>query len=77
MSLRHPPPSVCCGQTFAHAALVEHVNRVHTSWWIDVSAGDLVRAADGKRWDTLDVPPLRGSVDLAAVDRWVAEQYAE
>jgi len=52
----------------------------HSSWWIDADAGELVRTADGRRWDTRDVPELarssrdRNAVDLDAVDAWVNEQ---
>lgn len=45
-------------------------------WWYDYGTGEIVRARDGQRWDTRDVPPLcvRGVVDVDAVDAWVNEQ---
>lgn len=56
---------------------------VRTSpWWYDYGTGEIVRARDGRRWDTRDVPELarscrdRNAVDVDLVDAWVNEQSA-
>ena len=54
-------------------------------WWFDFGTCEVVRCADGRRWDVRDVPELHRSardranpvVDVAEVDRWILAQPRE